>query len=78
MILKVINKLGVFSILASESFFKLKNWSVNFRGSMLLEYSTDNLESFLSDGHLERVHVTSTLSTLGKSTLLVARLKDFS
>jgi hypothetical protein len=44
---------------------------------VLLEDATDDFESSISDGHLERVHIASTFCTFGESALLVTRLEDF-
>lgn len=76
LVLKVVYKLAVFSVLASEGLFQLKDRRINFTSSMFLKNSSDRLEGLVSDRHLQRCHVSGSLRTLGSASLLIVDLKN--
>lgn len=77
LVLKVVNKLAVFTIFTSEGLLELKDWSVDFRSTVLFEYGSDGVEGLLLDGHLGGAHVTRTFGALRSSCARVGLFNGF-
>lgn len=76
LIFEIVDQLRIFSVLSGQGFFQLKDWSIDFNGSMSLENLGDFIEGNLSDGHLIGFKISCSLSDLGSSSLLILELNE--
>ena len=59
LIFKIIDQLGVFSILASENLLEFENRGINLHSSVLLEDVSNHVNDLSSDSHLVGVEISS-------------------